>query len=231
MSASFSKGVIQVAAPDPMAGASKPTLVLWGDQQTGRWAASTTPSAVGSDDGVPFDYYKTMLLRWKLDPSERWFGASASMVNIITDAAALDRLGGNAQSYPVNANAARGVYFSLWPGVWRVSGVICIENDYDEDVARVFRVIPGENNLSRSDEAVAEGVPDPVGEARVLGTPAFNTVATIPKSPMFLSAADDVFYVAYGGSQLGDAVDGNALDLTGACHLELEYLGAKESGS
>ena len=164
-----------------------PTLVLWGGGQTARYHP-----AIAADDirGV-FVTGGNIYLKWLLDDSELFFGATADMVGIVAAADAPADADGRTN---ITAADRGGIWMGFKAGIWTFSGAVLSD---DADVTRyreprLLRVASGQDAL------VGIGVSAPFGDAADgVGEPDFGVVQPFD-SGLVRVAEGDRFYLVFG---------------------------------
>ena len=96
-----------------------PVTELWGDVQTSRNEPEVTSSPYGRGN-VNHIGSTAQFFRFKVVPSRLYFGATKSLIHILTDSEIGDIVG--ADSKPVNGR--EGIYFSLIKGLWKIKGTM-----------------------------------------------------------------------------------------------------------
>ena len=173
-----------------------PTLILWGREQSERMATPVTNNSVATT--IQGD---AAFLRWKIDDSELWFGATSDMVDILTADEASTTDFTNYADHTPNDGSTRGeIYFKLQAGVWRFEGELSANNRRAYDTFRLFKVrFSGADE--ENDEMLANSMTEPSGTAQAPGNPPVQFETLMPPTLPFIVGGDDVFYISAFGSR------------------------------
>ena len=170
---------VTVAAPGSGRYSNNPTLVKWGRAQDSRLPANDAGNWTRT--GI------RKFLRWKLDDSELFFGASADQIQLLTEVEAEALT--NPDALPPNGSRA-DVFYKLQAGMW--SGVIVASYDafsYEQYImARVNEAGLADDYLAAAGHTGVAGDPTTGSEIQS-GRKIINSPI-----PLFKASADDVFY-------------------------------------